>query len=190
MMKMYRTHVPISFDEFRYTPLLRTRDDLYVDSNVMLAAEVLSETHGHMRGALAVLATRGEDPPPEFPNWGEEAHPPVPSSPGSAAYEEGEDDHHLRRDIEYALIPEEGEDQEEWAQAEFHSTTFGCRLPSGRLLSIVVEDTAMVGGALSLLTRHTFWSQTVGGYFTWMTIYAGQTDSISVLGNVRNSLQI
>lgn len=24
----------------------------------------------------------------------------------------------------------------------------------------------------SLLTRHTFWSQTVGGYFTWMTIYA------------------
>ena len=25
---------------------------------------------------------------------------------------------------------------------------------------------------LSLLTRHTFWSQTVGGYFTWMTIYA------------------
>ena len=25
---------------------------------------------------------------------------------------------------------------------------------------------------LSLLTRHTFWSQTVGGYFTWVTIYA------------------
>ena len=24
----------------------------------------------------------------------------------------------------------------------------------------------------SLLARHTFWSQTVGGYFTWMTIYA------------------
>ena len=25
---------------------------------------------------------------------------------------------------------------------------------------------------LSLLKRHTFWSQTIGGYFTWMTIYA------------------
>ena len=23
----------------------------------------------------------------------------------------------------------------------------------------------------SILTRHTFWSQVVGGYFTWMTIY-------------------
>ena len=25
---------------------------------------------------------------------------------------------------------------------------------------------------LSILKRHTFWSQTIGGYFTWMTIYA------------------
>ena len=25
---------------------------------------------------------------------------------------------------------------------------------------------------MSILTRHTFWSQVVGGYFTWMTIYA------------------
>jgi hypothetical protein len=23
----------------------------------------------------------------------------------------------------------------------------------------------------SILVRHTFWSQVVGGYFTWMTIY-------------------
>ena len=38
----------------------------------------------------------------------------------------------------------------------------------------------------SLLTRHTFWSQTVGGYFTWMTIYAVNQTMIQRYLTVRN----